>query len=123
MNINDLIEYPPPHCDTCGKEMDHDFCCDDDCVECFSDFLRKNPDEIPFLISSLKNDKDSAPWQKALDLLGDDLEILTLIGQCECGNRSINQDTIGSLLRLAYSMGNFQGTQSTIAALTKRKAA
>ena len=124
MNVTDLIDYGPTHCLTCDSEMDREFCCDDVCVTCFAEFLRKNPDEIPCLLAQIKsNPKKFAAWKAAMDLLGDDLELLTLIGQCECGDRSINENTIGSLLRLAYAMGKFQGTQSTIAALTKRHAA
>lgn len=124
MNVHDLIDYGPAHCDTCKKEMDREFCCDDVCVSCEAEFLRNNPDEISFLLTQIKRDPNKfAPWQAAMDLLGDDFEILALIGDCECGNRSINQNTIGSVLRLAYAMGKFQGTQRTIASFTKRNAA
>lgn len=124
MNVHDLIDHGPAHCDTCKKEMDREFCCDDLCVSCEAEYLRNNPDEIPFLLAQIENHPvHLAAWKRAIDLLGDDLEILTLIGECQTGNRSVNQNTIGSLLRLAYSMGKFQGTQSTIAALTKRNAA
>jgi hypothetical protein len=118
-----LIEYAPAHCDRCDKEMT-DFCCDDVCVECEAEFLRNNPDEIPDTLDLLKKYPERfAPWKAAIDLLGDELELLTLIGQCQCGDRIVDKNTIESLLRLAYSMGNFQGTNDTIAAFVKQRQA
>ena len=120
MNVHDLIDYGPTRCDTCGNNMDREFCCDDVCIECEAEFLRNNPDEIPSTLALIKrNPERFAAWQKAIDLLGDDLELLTLIGDCEVGNRFVTKTTIGSLLRLAYSMGKFQGTNATLATFTK----
>jgi hypothetical protein len=123
MNTHDLIEYAPAHCDRCDKEMT-DFCCDDVCVECEAEFLRSNPDEIPFLLSQIKRyPVQFAPWQKAINLLGDELELLTLIGQCQCGDRVVDKTSITNLLRLASSLGKFQGTNDTIAAFVKQRKA
>jgi len=115
--------YPQAVCQTCGKDKDA-FCCDDDCVKCFSEFLRKNPDEIPGLMDQIKRDPvELAPWQAAIDLLGDERELLTLIGQCQCGDRVVDKTSIANLLRLAYSLGKFQGTNDTIAAFVKQRRA
>jgi hypothetical protein len=115
--------YPQAICQTC-KEPKDDFCCDDDCVKCFSEFLRKNPDEIPSLMDQIKRDPVGlAPWQAAIDLLGDELEILKLIGDCECGHLRVNQNTIASLLRLAYSLGRFNGTNEVVKGMVTRAAA
>lgn len=123
MNTHDLIEYAPAHCDSCDKEMTS-FCCDDVCVECEAKFLRDNPDEIPSTLDLIKRyPVQLAPWKAAIDLLGDDLELLTLIGQCQCGDRVVDKTSIASLLRLAYSLGKFQGTNDTIAAFVKQRKA
>ena len=120
MNVHDLIDYGPTRCDTCGNDMDREFCCDDVCIECEAEFLRANPDEIPSTLALIKrNPERFAAWQKAIDLLGDDLEILTLIGQCQCGDRAVDKTSIANLLRLAYSLGRFNGTNATLAAFTK----
>jgi len=115
--------YEQAVCQTCGKDKD-DFCCDDDCIECFSEFLRKNPDELPSLMDQIKRDPVGlAPFQKAIDLLDDELELLTLIGQCQCGHRPINENSISGLLRLAFSLGRFVGTNATIAAFVEKRSA
>lgn len=116
------MNYAQAICQDCGKDK-QGFCCDDVCVECEAEFLRNNPDEIPSTLALIKrNPERFAPWQKAIDLLGDDLEILTLIGQCQCGDRAVDKTSIANLLRLAYSLGKFQGTNATIATFTKRAA-
>lgn len=111
--------YAQPICQDCGKNK-QEFCCDDVCIECEAEFLRNNPDEIPDTLALIKrNPERFAPWKAAIDLLGDDLDLLTLIGQCRAGDKIVNKNTIESLLRLAYSMGKFQGTNATLAAFTK----
>ena len=116
------MNYAQAICQDCGKDK-QEFCCDDVCVECEAEFLRNNPDEIPFLLADIKRDPVRfAPWKAAIDLLGDELELLTLIGQCQCGDRVVDKSSIANLLRLAYSLGKFQGTNATIATFTKRAA-
>jgi len=111
----------PRTCYTC-KQVE--LCCDDNCFKCEAEFLRANPDEIPDTLALIKRDPVRfAVWQKAIDLLGDDLELLTLIGQCQCGDRVVDKTSIASLLRLAYSLGKFQGTNDTIAAFVKQRKA
>ncbi len=117
------MNYAQAICQDCGKDK-QEFCCDDVCVECEAEFLRANPDEIPFLLAQIKRyPVQFAPWQKAINLLGDELELLTLIGQCQCGDRVVDKSSIANLLRLAYSLGKFQGTNDTIAAFVKQRKA
>jgi hypothetical protein len=115
--------YPQAVCQDCGKDK-QEFCCDDVCVACEAEFLRSNPDEIPFLLADIKRDPVRfAPWKAAVDLLGDDLELLTLIGQCQCGDRVVDKTSIASLLRLAYSLGRFNGTNEVVKGMVTRAAA